>query len=98
MRLFEMFCARSIDHGAHPNEMAVTGSATMFREPGRISLRQNYLHADGTAFEHALKSTAQVGHGILYVFQWIYLAKFEVLGVKQGSAVAPEERPVAERH
>jgi hypothetical protein len=41
------------------------------------------LSADPKVLLHALRNTAQVGLTVLHIFQHIFSAKFELLGVKQ---------------
>lgn len=72
---------RTIDFGAHPNEMAITGNLSITEKNGRKEYAQTYLHADSLAFEHVLKTSAQVGLGSLYIFYPIFKEKFDLLGV-----------------
>jgi len=81
--IFEKLYSRSIEHGAHPNEMALTGNADIREEEDQIRYFQIYLHGDGVMLEHALKSTAEVGLCALHVFQWMYQERFEILGLRE---------------
>jgi hypothetical protein len=81
---FELFYQRSIDFGAHPNPHATF--STMQMTPGQEA--QNSFTAlamvtDADVVRHALKSVAQVGLTGLFIFQRIFKAKFELLGIRQ---------------
>ncbi len=78
----EKLYERTIDFGAHPNEMAITGSMTITEKEGRKEYAQIYLHADSLALEHVLKTTAQVGLGSLCIFYPIFKEKFDLLGIR----------------
>ena len=41
-----------------------------------------YLHSDGLALTHGLKTTAQIGVCSLEIFQDAFKARFELLGVR----------------
>ena len=73
---------RTIDFGGHPNERAVSSSATMTREGDTAVIRNQFLHGDSLAFEHALKTTAQIGLGSLMVFRLIFRERFDLLGLR----------------
>ena len=47
----------------------------------RISYDSIYLHEDGLALEHALKTTAQTGVCALEILQGAFRERFELLGV-----------------
>lgn len=72
---------RTIDFGGHPNERAVTGSMTMTDDDGRTEIQPIYLHGDSIHLDHALKTTAQVGLGCLFIFRHIFQERFEILGI-----------------
>jgi hypothetical protein len=74
---------RTIDFGGHPNERAVTGSMEINSGGNSKEYLQIYLHSDGLALEHALKTTAQCGLGSLLVFQCIYPERFALLGINE---------------
>lgn len=73
---------RTIDFGGHPNERAVTSSATLTRDGDTAVIRNQFLHGDSLALEHVLKTTAQVGLGSLMVFQLIFKERFDLLGLR----------------
>lgn len=73
---------RTIDFGGHPNERAVSSSATMKREGDTTVIRNQFLHGDSLALDHALKTTAQIGLGSLMVFRLIFRERFDLLGLR----------------
>jgi hypothetical protein len=72
---------RTIDFGGHPNERAVSSSSKMWQEGDTTVIRNQFLHGDSPALDHALRSTAQIGLGSLLVFQLIYKDRFDLLGL-----------------
>ncbi len=85
---------RAIDTGAHPNELAVSGSMQIIDEPtaDRVHIKQLYLQKDGLAMDYSLKSTVQVGLCSLHLFQWIFKERFELLGVRETIATLRQTR------
>jgi hypothetical protein len=79
---FEIIYQRTIDFGGHPNERAVTGNMKMIEEPDRREMLAILLHKDGVQLDAGLKTTAQCGMIALELFETIYGAKFELLGIK----------------
>lgn len=80
-RTFSELYERSIDLGAHPNELSVTTSLTIGERGKRNDYSQVYLHGDGIVLDHSLRSLAQVGICVLLIFQEIFPERFELLGV-----------------
>lgn len=80
--VFDLLYQRSVDFGGHPNERAITGNLTIIDLGDRKLFEQIYLHGQGPAFDQALKSTAQTGVCVLEIFQAIFAARFELLGVR----------------
>jgi hypothetical protein len=78
---FDVLYQRAIDFGGHPNERAVTGSLQIEDEADRRLLKGVFLHGDGPAIDLALKTTAQCGICCLEIFQSVFNALFEILGV-----------------
>jgi len=74
---------RTIDFGAHPNEMASTSSLTIEEENGDIKLRQVYLTGGNMQQRHAMKSTAQVGVCSLYILREVFKERFNKLGLTE---------------
>lgn len=72
---------QTIDFGAHPNERAVTNSLRIEQRADRTTFQNMYLHGDGAALDQTLRATAQVGLGSLLVFEWIFGARFRLLGI-----------------
>jgi hypothetical protein len=79
---FEMIYQRTIDFGGHPNERAVTTNLNMTEQPDRREMLAILLHRDGVQLDLALKTTAQSGMIALEMFETIYAAKFELLGIR----------------
>lgn len=76
-RLYE----RTIDFGGHPNERGVSSSTTMKKDGDEIVTRNQFLHGDSPALDHAIKTTAQIGLGSLMVFRLIFREQFDQLGI-----------------
>jgi hypothetical protein len=79
---FQTLYQRTIDFGGHPNERSVTGNMSIIEEPDRRVMLGVFLHEDGPALDMALKTTAQCGVCSLEIFQDVFSALFELLGVK----------------
>lgn len=77
--LFQIFYDRSIDFGGHPNPHATFSAMEMPSENSVVALA---MVTDPHIIQHTLKSVAQVGLTALYIFQHIFKAKFELLGVR----------------
>ena len=73
---------RTIDFGGHPNLRGVLTSARMVETEDKREIQSVYLHADPTAVAHALKTTAQVGLCSLHIFQHLFAARFQLLGLR----------------
>jgi hypothetical protein len=81
---FDLFYQRSIDFGAHPNPHATFSSMEMTSEQeAQRSFTALAMVTDADVVLHALKSVAQVGLTVLFIFQHIFTAKFELLGIRQ---------------
>jgi hypothetical protein len=78
---FETLYQQTIDFGAHPNQLSVTGHMAIVDEADRREMRAIYLHGDGLALDMALKTTARCGVCSLELMQCVYNARFELLGV-----------------
>lgn len=81
-RVFKELYDRAIDFGGHPNERAITSNLAIKEAEDRKEFQQIYLHGDSLALEHGLKTTAQTGVCALEIFQEIFSARFELLGVR----------------
>lgn len=80
--VFDTLYQRAIDFGAHPNERAVTGNLSVTKIDEHIEYKSMYFHKDGVKLDHGLKTTAQAGACVLEIFQDVFSARFELLGVK----------------
>jgi hypothetical protein len=76
--IFNKLYCRTIDMGGHPNPLAVCNAAQM--EPSGIRILA--LTKEEEPLLDAMKSTARVGLTALFIFQHIFKAKFEVLGLR----------------
>lgn len=74
---------RTIDFGAHPNEMASTSSLAITEENGDIKLQQTYLTGGDMQQRHAMKTAAQVGVCTLYILRKIFKERFDILGLTE---------------
>jgi len=80
--VFDELYQRTIDFGAHPNERAITGNMMISEHDGRKEFQSIYLHNDGLALTHGLKTTAQIGVCALEILQDAFKPRFELLGVR----------------
>lgn len=74
---------RTIDYGAHPNELALTSLLKKTEEGDMVNFKLNYLSGYTPAFHLTLKTTAQVGLCSLYIFKNVYSDRFKILGISQ---------------
>ena len=74
---------RTIDFGGHPNERGVSSSAAMRTEGGVVAIRNQFLHGDSLALDHALKTAAQISLGSLMVFRLIFRERFDQLRISE---------------
>lgn len=81
-KTFDEFYQRSIDFGGHPNPHGTFSAMQMEERDGQTVITTWAMTGDQKAMEHALKSTAQVGLTVLYIFQHAFKAKFELLGIR----------------
>jgi hypothetical protein len=72
---------RTIDSGAHPNELALMQTLQINKGADNIEFKSNYLDRDSVALMAALKTTAQVGVCALSLFRAIYPERFDIMGV-----------------
>jgi hypothetical protein len=74
---------RSIDFGGHPNPHAAMSAVEM---PNDTALNRSFtafaLSTDEKVLRHAMKSVAQVGLAVLFIFQHLFKPKFELLGIR----------------
>jgi hypothetical protein len=70
---------RAIDFGGHPNPHAAFSMTEL--EPNN-SIFTFAMTNESKVLLHAMKSTAQVGLTALFIFQHIFKAKFELLGIR----------------
>jgi hypothetical protein len=82
-KIFQDLYQRTIDFGGHPNERSVTGNLRIIEKEDRKEFQQAYLHGDGVALGHTLKTTAQVGLCALEILREIYSPRFDLLGVSE---------------
>ncbi len=72
---------RTIDSGAHPNELALMQTLQINENVDHIEFKSNYLDNNSAALRLALKTTAQVGVCTLSLFRNVYLKRFDILGL-----------------
>jgi hypothetical protein len=81
-KIFGDLYERSIDFGGHPNPHGTFSAMKMETNPPDKSLSAFAMVTDPTTLQHAMKSVAQVGLTALFIFQHIFKAKFELLGIR----------------
>jgi hypothetical protein len=72
---------RTIDYGAHPNELALMQTLQINEGASNVEFKSNYLDGGTVALRLALKTTAQVGVCSLSIFRTIYPERFDILGL-----------------
>jgi len=72
---------RTIDSGAHPNELALMQTLQINKSADQIEFKSNYLDQDSVALRAAMKTTAQVGVCALSLFRAVYPERFDIMGV-----------------
>lgn len=80
--VFDQLYQRAIDFGGHPNERAITGNLAVEERVSGTEFQQIYLHGDGLALDHGIKTTAQTGVCALEILREVFTARFELLGVR----------------
>ncbi len=73
----------AIDLGAHPNEMAVTGSMTIAKSGDDRAFAVRYFDERPLMICHAMKSAAEAGLCSLHIFQHILPERFRLLGIRE---------------
>lgn len=81
-KVFSDLYERAIDFGGHPNERAITSSMRVIDQGDQKTYESIYLHGDGIALDHAIKTTAQTGVCALEILQAAFPERFEILGVR----------------
>jgi hypothetical protein len=82
-KVVETLYERTIDMGAHPNEMGMMQSLKMSKEEKYVHFGITYLHGDTPSLRLCLKTTAQVGVCVLDIFQRIFKERFDILGLTE---------------
>lgn len=77
----KMLYERTIDFGAHPNELALSQSLQMFESDTDINFSVMYLSENGNALLHSLSTCFQVGLTSLYIFRLIFRERFDIVGL-----------------
>lgn len=72
---------RTIDSGAHPNELALMQTLQITESADKIEFKSSYLDQDSPALRVTLKATAQVGVCALSLFRVVYPERFAIVGV-----------------
>lgn len=73
---------RTIDFGGHPNLRGVLTNARLVETDKKREIQSVYLHANETAVAHSLKTAAQIGLCSLHIFQHLFAARFQLLGLR----------------
>jgi hypothetical protein len=77
---------RAIDHGAHPNELALMQTLKLGKQPAHVKFTVSYLQGDGLQLQLALKTAAQVGVCTLALFERVLPERYAILGINQDIA------------
>lgn len=79
-QVFDDMYNRSVDFGGHPNPHGAFRMMDVM--PDDKAMWTWAMTNDQKVIEHILKSTAQSGLAALFMFQHIFKAKFELLGIR----------------
>jgi len=74
---------RTIDMGGHPNERGLMQTLKIKKVEGNTEYTSDYLAGDGPPLDLCLKSVAQVGGGVLFIFRHIFPERFEQVDVNR---------------
>lgn len=72
---------RTIDYGAHPNELALMQTLQLKKDPAQVEFKVVYAGGNNDQFQLALKTTAQVGVCGLGIFRLVYKERFDLVGL-----------------
>ena len=79
--IFRTLYDRTIDFGAHLNELSVVDGMTIEKKGSEAILNFIYLHESDLVLEMTLKTLAQSSVCVLLIFREIFRDRFELLGV-----------------
>ena len=82
-QIANLLYARTIDYGAHPNELALTSLISKIEENDKIQYNLPYLSKHTPAFKLSKKTTVQVGICALDIFQNVFSDRYKILGIDQ---------------
>lgn len=71
-----------IDFGAHPNERGIMANMTQEKQSDRHIFNSIYLNRDGSQMDYGLMMTMRCGMVALEVFESVFGALYELVGVK----------------
>ena len=81
--IFQSLYQRSIDYGGHPNPNGMFSAMSIDKEDNKLSsITTLALTVEPLPLQMAMRSAAQVGLISLYIFEQMFKAKFELLGVR----------------
>lgn len=81
---------RTIDYGAHPNELALMQTLHIKKDPDNIKFGVSYTEDDSNKFQFALKTTAQIGVCVLGIYRFIYKERSDLIGLTDSLEVLRE--------
>jgi len=89
LRLADRRCAevasalyeRTIDLGAHPNQLSVFSSMSQTEDKEQFAFDTNYIMADSPPLRLALRSVSQVGVCALDVLRCVFRERFDLIGL-----------------
>ena len=74
---------RTIDHGAHPNELALMQTLKLAKQPAHVQFSVSYLQGNGVPLQLSLRTAAQIGVCTLSLFERVLPERFAILGINQ---------------
>ena len=74
-RIYKFLYQRTIDFGAHPNVRAVTGNMKMSTTVDAQYYETIYLHKDGLAMDHALKTSCEIALLCIEILPYLFQSR-----------------------
>ena len=76
-----IFYERTIDYGAHPNQLALMSALRMSEAEKKINFQVAYINGDTLTTQLCLKTLAQIGICSLSIFKNVFKERFDIIGV-----------------
>jgi len=81
VNMANIFYERTIDFGAHPNQLALMSALRMSETERKTFIKVAYITGDILSTQLCLKSIAQIGVCSLSIFKYVFKERFEIMGI-----------------